>query len=176
MKTISVMVKCDLGKAYTVADEAVLNIEFGLWTFSGWRSVRVARGRSRRSPSSPAAPVPGQASSCRDGILGTADNPIPAQASSCRDGIRGTAENRKSRSWLETRGAGTASIRHSGVSQLNPALDPEASRRARNRSTTSAATFASVDVAAACLGGAAGPHPQELPPPEGTTAIPRDAR
>jgi DNA-binding Lrp family transcriptional regulator len=27
MKTISVMVKCDLGKAYTVADEAVLNIE-----------------------------------------------------------------------------------------------------------------------------------------------------
>jgi DNA-binding Lrp family transcriptional regulator len=27
MKTIFVMVKCDLGKAYTVADEAVLNIE-----------------------------------------------------------------------------------------------------------------------------------------------------
>ena len=27
MKTIFVMVKCDLGKAYAVADEAVLNIE-----------------------------------------------------------------------------------------------------------------------------------------------------
>ena len=27
MKTIFVMVKCDLGQAYTVADEAVLNIE-----------------------------------------------------------------------------------------------------------------------------------------------------
>ena len=27
MKTIFVLVKCDLGKAYTVADEAVLNIE-----------------------------------------------------------------------------------------------------------------------------------------------------
>ena len=27
MKTIFVMVKCDLGKAYGVADEAVLNIE-----------------------------------------------------------------------------------------------------------------------------------------------------
>ena len=27
MKTIFVMVKCDLGRAYTVADEAVLNIE-----------------------------------------------------------------------------------------------------------------------------------------------------
>ena len=27
MKTIFVMVKCDLGNAYTVADEAVLNIE-----------------------------------------------------------------------------------------------------------------------------------------------------
>ena len=27
MKTIFVMVKCDLGKAYTVADEAVLNVE-----------------------------------------------------------------------------------------------------------------------------------------------------
>jgi DNA-binding Lrp family transcriptional regulator len=27
MKTIFVMVKCELGKAYTVADEAVLNIE-----------------------------------------------------------------------------------------------------------------------------------------------------
>jgi DNA-binding Lrp family transcriptional regulator len=27
VKTIFVMVKCDLGKAYTVADEAVLNIE-----------------------------------------------------------------------------------------------------------------------------------------------------
>jgi DNA-binding Lrp family transcriptional regulator len=27
MKTIFVMVKCDLGKAYTVADEAVQNIE-----------------------------------------------------------------------------------------------------------------------------------------------------
>ena len=27
MKTIFVMVKCDLGKAYTVADEAALNIE-----------------------------------------------------------------------------------------------------------------------------------------------------
>jgi DNA-binding Lrp family transcriptional regulator len=27
MKTIFVMVKCDLGKAYAVADEAVLNVE-----------------------------------------------------------------------------------------------------------------------------------------------------
>jgi DNA-binding Lrp family transcriptional regulator len=27
VKTIFVMVKCDLGKAYTVADEAVLNVE-----------------------------------------------------------------------------------------------------------------------------------------------------
>ena len=27
MKTILVMVKCDLGKAYAVADEAVLNLE-----------------------------------------------------------------------------------------------------------------------------------------------------
>jgi DNA-binding Lrp family transcriptional regulator len=27
MKTIFVMVKCDLGKAYSVADEAVLNVE-----------------------------------------------------------------------------------------------------------------------------------------------------
>jgi hypothetical protein len=30
MKTIFVMVKCDLGKAYGVADEAVLNIEQGV--------------------------------------------------------------------------------------------------------------------------------------------------
>src|SRR5579871_2551134 len=69
---------------------------------------------------------------------------------------------------------------HCVASQLNPPFALEASRRARNLSTTSAATLPSIDFAGGAAAVFAAPESQEQVGPDGdaadrATAIPRDA-